>query len=95
MGTEKSASNGAESSDIHSLILKIWRRRGDSSAVQPQWHGQITNVPSGEQLYANNPNDLLTKVAIQLRRFGIPLTLCWRLKCWMHERKQRSRREAS
>jgi hypothetical protein len=95
MGTEAQRSSGTERTKIDSLILKVWRRDDPAAVPQTSWHGQITHVPSGERVYSNDPNELLTKVAMQLRRLGVRLAICWRLKFWLYERKQRSQREAS
>lgn len=92
MGTETRRSNRPESTNIHSLILKIWRRNGGSPGAQPTWHGQVTHVPSGERVYSNDPNELLITVATHLRMFGVRMATCWRLGAWFHERKHRSDR---
>jgi len=95
MGTNAHRSIGTERTKIHSLILKIWRRDDPTAVPQTSWHGQVTHVPSGDRVYSNNPNELLTNVAGQLRKLGVRLATCWRLRLWWHERKQRSQRETS
>jgi hypothetical protein len=82
-------SMNARHTTIHSLIVKIWRKDDASTIAQPTWHGQVTHVPSGERAYAQNPNELLTIVAVQLRKLGVRLATCWRLRLWWHERKHR------
>lgn len=95
MGTEAQRSSGTGRTKIDSLIVKVWRRDDPAAIPKTSWHGQITHVPSGERVYSKDPNELLTKVAVQLRRLGVQLAACWRVSLWLHERKQRSQREAS
>lgn len=95
METKKHQLSGTERTNIHSLILKIWRRNGGSPGAQPTWHGRVTHVPSGEQAYSNDPNELLTIMAAHLQSLGVPLTTCWRIGLWLYEFKQRSKQSAS
>lgn len=92
MGTETHSSNSRESTSIHSLVLKIWRRNGSSPGAQPAWHGHVTEVPSGDRVYANNPNELLLIVATHLRKLGAQLSICWRLGVWVHMLRRHSDR---
>ena len=94
MGIKKHNLPGTERTNIHSLILKIWRRDGGSSGAQPTWHGQITHVPSGERGYSNDPNELLTNIAVHLRNIGVRLTMYWRVGLWLHALKRRSKQDA-
>lgn len=93
MGTETHNSSGPKRTSIHSLILKIWCRNGAYPGAKPTWHGQVTHVPSGERVYSNDPNELLTIVAAHLKTLGVRLAMCWRLRVWLHEREHRSQRE--
>lgn len=92
MGTIAHRSTDPRHTSIHSLIVKIWRKGDASTLPLPTWHGHVTHVPSGERVYAHDPNELPTIVAAQLRKLGIRLAACWRLKLWLHERKHHSDR---
>lgn len=94
METNTNRTIGTERITIHSLILKIWRRDDPRAVPQTRWHGQVTHVPSGDRVYSNDPNELLTNVAGQLRKLGVRFATCWRIKLWWHEHKRRSHREA-
>lgn len=92
MGTRAHRSADSRHTSIHSLIVKIWRKDDASTTPQSTWHGQVTHVPSGDRVYAQDPNELLTIVAAHLRKLGVRLAACWRLRLWLNDRKHRTER---
>jgi hypothetical protein len=79
---------------IHSLIVKFWREDGPPETHRPAWHGHITHVPSGERVYARDPNEIPTLVASQMKKYGVRLALCWRLRIWQNGCKRPWKRSA-
>lgn len=93
MATEAQSATSTQRTKIDSFILKVSRRDDADVGARSHWHGQITHVPSGESVYSNDPNELLTKTAMQLQKLGVPFAICWRVKFWLHDCKQRWSRE--
>ena len=55
----------------HSFIVKIWPEGMDGDEDQATWHGHITHIPGGERRYLKDLDEIVTFVALYLKRIGV------------------------
>jgi hypothetical protein len=58
-------SNGESS--LLSFVIHLWKEDSDSEALQPNWRGHITPVPSGERHYFTNLNEIPNLIVAHLK----------------------------
>jgi len=54
-------------SDTHSFVIKIWLEETNAEARKAVWRGQITHVPSGQQSYFMDLDDILLFIQPHLK----------------------------
>jgi hypothetical protein len=69
---------------IFSVIVKIWVE--DSG--QTTWHGRVTHVPSGEQRYVRDLDEIGLFVGQFLEQFQVRLGACWRIRKALQRRRR-------
>jgi hypothetical protein len=70
-----------------SFIVKIWRERTGVRPDQVAWRGHITHVPSGRQRYLRKLDDIVIFILADVARMGVPLSVYWRLRRWLHTQR--------
>lgn len=68
---------------VFSIIVKIWIE----SAGQPNWHGRVTHIPSGEEHYVRRVEDIALIISRYLAGFGFRPGLCLRVRQWLRQPK--------
>jgi hypothetical protein len=68
---------------FHSFVIRIRQEPSACGGEGLAWSGQITHVPSGDQRYVKNLDEIRSFIALYLddddRRTG----LLHRLRCWL------------
>lgn len=72
-------------SSTHSYIIKIWLEESASEAGPARWRGRIIHVPSGQQHYFQNLDDILIFIAPYLEERGVQLKKGWQLSQWLKQ----------
>lgn len=74
-----------ESTDVKvfSVIVKIWVE----ASVQPTWHGRVTHIPSGEDHYVSQVEDVAVVISRYLAAFGFKPRMCVRVWRWLRQRR--------
>ena len=57
--------------NTHSFIVRIWLEKTTEQADQGTWRGHITHLPSGEQCYIKDLDELSDFVATYLKEMGV------------------------
>ena len=57
-------------SEIRSFIIRIWLEEMGDEILRPRWHGQITDVRSGDQHYIKNLNEIQEFIQTRLQFNG-------------------------
>lgn len=57
--------------NTHSLVIRIWIEEGVAERGQPTWRGHITHIPSGEQRYFEDLDDIKAFILPHLRKAGV------------------------
>jgi hypothetical protein len=73
--------------NTHSFIIKIWREEISVETSHAVWRGHITHVPGGERRYLKSLDDIPTFITAYIEEMGVKLTLRWRIKRWLKQRK--------
>mgnify|MGYP006302750699 FL=1 len=57
--------------NTHSLVIRIWIEERVGEMGQPNWRGHITHIPSGEQRYFEDLDDIKAFILPHLRKAGV------------------------
>ncbi len=71
----------------HSFIIKIWREETSVGVDHAIWRGHITHVPGGERRYLKSLDDIPFFILPYLQQMQVQLTLGWRIRQWLSQRK--------
>lgn len=66
-----------------SFIVKVWLDDKAEDGGPATWRGQITHVPSGEQRYLTDLEEIPPFVAPYLEQMGIKMGVRWRIRHWL------------
>ena len=70
-------------STTQSFVVKVWVEESAEKTSQGVWHGHITHVPSGEQRYLKNLDEIGDFIAPHLEEMGVKLGMGWRIRRWL------------
>jgi hypothetical protein len=82
-------------SNTHPFIVKIWLEETAEEAGRATWRGHITHVPSGEQRYLQDLDDILTFIAPYLKGMGVKPGPFLEIRLWWRRWRGRTRRASS
>ncbi len=68
------------------FILRFWREPRTLEGANPIWRGMIEHVPTGQQRYVKELDELGLFIISHLREMGIVLSWRWRLWAWWQTR---------
>ena len=60
----------SQTTSNHSFIVKVWLEETDEESDRTLWRGRITHVPSNEQCYFQELNDLIVFIQRYTRGWG-------------------------
>ena len=60
----------SQSAYDHSFIVKVWLEETTEESDQTIWRGRITHVPSHEQRYFQDLNDLIVFIQHYIKGWG-------------------------
>lgn len=55
---------------VESFIVRVWLEETAQGARTAMWRGCVTHVPSGEQCYITQLDEITAFVALHLERWG-------------------------
>ena len=79
----------------HSFVLKVWLEETIEEAEETVWRGRITHVPSGENGYVKDLNEITLFISPFLESMGVKPTIRARMSRWAQQLRGQSLEEQS
>jgi hypothetical protein len=70
-----------------SFVIKVWLEETKAKGRSARWRGRITHVPSGDQRYVENLEQITDFISQYLERVGVKPSLFQRLRRNLRRRK--------
>ena len=64
----------------HSFVVKIWLEEAADEAHRAVWRGHVTHVRSGERVYFQDLDGMISFLIPYLDEMGVKTGLGWRLR---------------
>jgi hypothetical protein len=84
-----------QESNTHSFIVKIWLEETAVEDGQVTWRGHITHVPSREQRYLQDLDDIPLFVIPYLEKLGVGFGLRWQVVRYLNHLKLKCKQRSS
>ena len=79
----------------HSFVIKVWLEETIEEAEEAVWRGRITHVPSGENGYVKDLNEINLFISPFLESMGVKPTIRARMSRWAQQLRGQTLEELS
>ncbi len=79
----------------HSFVIKVWLEETIEEAEEAVWRGRITHVPSGENGYVKDLNEINLFISPFLESMGVKPTIRAHMSRWAQQLRGQTLEELS